>query len=90
MKQDADRYTLDLLDKPKRGRPRKPDALTAAERAMRYRARKRAARLAKQPKYRGPNGESWTGRGLMPRWMAAQISHFGKTRDDFDTRPGRD
>jgi hypothetical protein len=42
-KQAADTFTLDLLDKPKRGRPRKPDALTDAERARRYRARKKAA-----------------------------------------------
>lgn len=41
MKQAADAYTLDLLDKPKRGRPRKPNALTPAERARRYRANKR-------------------------------------------------
>jgi hypothetical protein len=41
VKQAADSYTLDLLDKPKRGRPRKPNALTPAERARRYRARKR-------------------------------------------------
>lgn len=41
-KQDADRYTLDMLDKPKRGRPRKPNALTPAQRARAYRARKRA------------------------------------------------
>lgn len=33
-------------------------------------------------KYRGPNGETWTGRGLMPRWLAAQIT-LGKTKDSF-------
>lgn len=42
VKQAADTFTLDLLDKPKRGRPRKPDALTAAERARRYRAANKA------------------------------------------------
>src|SRR5215475_3301558 len=34
------------------------------------------------PKYRGPNGETWAGRGAMPRWMAAAIKE-GKTREDF-------
>lgn len=33
-------------------------------------------------KYRGPNGETWSGRGLMPRWLAALVSQ-GQTRDDF-------
>ncbi len=42
-KQTADTYTLDLLDKPRRGRPRKPDAKTPAQRAREYRARKKAA-----------------------------------------------
>jgi DNA-binding protein H-NS len=23
------------------------------------------------PKYRGPNGETWAGRGAMPKWLAA-------------------
>jgi DNA-binding protein H-NS len=33
-------------------------------------------------KYRGPNGESWSGRGLTPRWLAALLA-LGKTKDDF-------
>ena len=34
------------------------------------------------PKYRGPGGETWAGRGAMPRWMAAAIKE-GKKREDF-------
>ena len=26
-----------------------------------------------EPKYRGPNGETWAGRGLMPGWLRDQI-----------------
>ena len=33
-------------------------------------------------KYRGPNGETWSGRGLTPRWLAALLAQ-GKTKDDF-------
>lgn len=33
-------------------------------------------------KYRGPNGETWTGRGLTPKWLAAQIES-GASKDDF-------
>lgn len=41
-KQAADHYTPDMLQAPKRGRPRKPDALTPAQRAKAYRARNKA------------------------------------------------
>ena len=33
-------------------------------------------------KYKGPNGESWSGRGLTPRWLKAQIDQ-GKTKASF-------
>ena len=33
-------------------------------------------------KFRGPNGETWSGRGLTPRWLAALLAQ-GKTKDDF-------
>ena len=33
-------------------------------------------------KYRGPNGEAWSGRGLTPRWLSA-LSAQGKTKQDF-------
>ena len=34
------------------------------------------------PKYRGPHGETWTGRGLKPRWLNEAISK-GKQPSDF-------
>jgi DNA-binding protein H-NS len=34
------------------------------------------------PKYRGPNGETWAGRGLAPRWLA-ELEAKGKKRDAF-------
>lgn len=33
-------------------------------------------------KYRGPEGQSWSGRGLTPRWMAALIAQ-GRTKEEF-------
>lgn len=33
-------------------------------------------------KYRGPNGEAWSGRGLMPRWLAALVAQ-GRTKEEF-------
>lgn len=34
------------------------------------------------PKYRGPNGETWTGRGLKPKWLAAALKD-GKKIEAF-------
>jgi DNA-binding protein H-NS len=33
-------------------------------------------------KYRGPNGEEWTGRGIAPKWLAA-LEASGRARDEF-------
>jgi DNA-binding protein H-NS len=33
-------------------------------------------------KFRGPNGETWSGRGLTPRWLATLIAQ-GQTKDAF-------
>lgn len=41
---------------------------------------KRRAKVA--PKYRGPNGETWTGRGLAPRWLVA-LEAQGKKRESL-------
>jgi DNA-binding protein H-NS len=34
------------------------------------------------PKYRGPKGETWAGRGARPRWLVGAIK-VGKKLDDF-------
>jgi DNA-binding protein H-NS len=34
------------------------------------------------PKYRGPNGEAWSGRGLTPRWLSTLIAQ-GQSKDSF-------
>ena len=34
------------------------------------------------PKYRGPDGELWAGRGAKPRWLQAAIRE-GAKQDDF-------
>ena len=33
-------------------------------------------------KFRGPNGEQWSGRGRMPRWLSA-LEAGGRSRDEF-------
>jgi hypothetical protein len=39
VKQTADKFTVDAFDKPRRGRPRKPDAKTNAQRQREFRQR---------------------------------------------------
>ena len=34
------------------------------------------------PKYRGPDGASWSGRGLKPRWLTRELK-AGKKLEDF-------
>jgi DNA-binding protein H-NS len=34
------------------------------------------------PKYRGPDGELWSGRGRMPNWLHAAQTE-GRSKDDF-------
>ena len=36
-------------------------------------------------KYRGPEGQAWTGRGTSPKWLNDLLVD-GKTRDDFQVR----
>lgn len=43
---------------------------------------KKAAGVPVAAKYRGPEGQSWSGRGLTPRWMAALIAQ-GRTKEEF-------
>lgn len=104
MKQPEDTRTAELPElevpaKRGRGRPRKPDALTPAQRAARYRARKAQSKARQlqarveamlykrrpQIRYRGPNGETWTGRGLMPRWMTCALQQ-GETLQTLEAR----
>ncbi|MDE2617754.1 MAG: H-NS histone family protein [Burkholderiales bacterium] len=73
--------------KARPGRPRGAKA-AAGKAATGKTATKRARKPSKQagtkvaPKYRGPNGEAWSGRGVMPRWLAALVAQ-GKTRESF-------
>lgn len=52
--------------------------------AVKGRARKGSSSATKPAaaKYRGPNGETWSGRGLTPRWLTALLSQ-GQTKEQF-------
>jgi DNA-binding protein H-NS len=34
------------------------------------------------PKYRGPKGETWAGRGVVPRWLVALMKQ-GRKKEEF-------
>jgi DNA-binding protein H-NS len=40
------------------------------------------------PKYRGPEGETWAGRGAQPRWLTALLKQ-GHKIDEFAVSRGR-
>ena len=64
------------------------ERLTAAARPRRGRPPGRPHGLKGRkiaPKYRGPNGETWAGRGKTPRWLTAQLKS-GRRIDDFRIR----
>ena len=40
------------------------------------------ARAAVKPMFRGPNGETWAGRGQSPKWLVA-LESTGRNREEF-------
>lgn len=65
-------------DKPKAGRKgRKP----TPDKDFTKRSSKLAG-VKVEPKYRNTDGQTWTGRGVTPKWMSEAISS-GKSKDDF-------
>jgi DNA-binding protein H-NS len=57
-----------------------PVKKTAVKKSVRKTAVKAGAKVA--AKYRGPRGETWSGRGSMPRWLAELVAQ-GRTRESF-------
>ena len=54
--------------------------LSAVDCGFGVKAKKAGGKVA--VKYRGPNGESWTGRGRTPAWVVAQEA-AGRTRESL-------
>jgi DNA-binding protein H-NS len=45
-------------------------------------AKKKIAGVAVAAKFSGPNGETWSGRGLTPRWLSALLAQ-GRSKEEF-------
>ncbi|QDL53419.1 H-NS family nucleoid-associated regulatory protein [Rhodoferax aquaticus] len=66
-----------LLPAALRGKARAGSAEASADSS-----KKRSSISSVAAKYRGPNGETWSGRGLTPRWLATLVAD-GKNKEDF-------
>ena len=53
----------------------------AVPKSARSKAKKSGA-VTVAAKYRGPNGETWSGRGLTPRWLATLVGQ-GRKKEEF-------
>jgi DNA-binding protein H-NS len=62
----------------KKGKPGRP---AKAGKVAKVRKSK-AAGVPVAPKFRGPSGETWSGRGLTPKWLSALVAQ-GRSKSDF-------
>ena len=62
----------------KKGKPVRP---AKAGKVAKVRKSK-AAGVPVAAKFRGPNGETWSGRGLTPKWLSALVAQ-GRSKSDF-------
>jgi DNA-binding protein H-NS len=75
--------TAEELSRPApKARPKAPPAKAASP------AKGKKPTAASPAKYRGPEGQQWTGRGTAPKWLNDLVAS-GKTRDDFLINPNQ-
>lgn len=87
-KMDAFGITIrDLQSAGKKKGGRKAGAKAAGKVAKSGVTRKPSANKGAKvaAKYQGPTGETWSGRGLAPKWLAALIAQ-GRTKEEFAIR----
>lgn len=80
-KMQAFGITLKDLQVPKgRGKAKASKVSAATKRSVT--AGKKKSKSAVAAKYRGPNGETWSGRGLTPRWLTTLLAQ-GRVKEEF-------
>ena len=76
-------FGITLKDlQPGKGRGKTKAVKAVAKVKSTAKASKKKAAGTVAAKYSGPNGETWSGRGLMPRWLAALVAQ-GRTKEEF-------
>jgi len=78
-KMQAFGITLKDLQTIKPGKGRKVSAKANKKSSA---PKSKRAGVAVAAKYKGPNGETWSGRGLTPRWLASLLEQ-GRTKEEF-------
>jgi DNA-binding protein H-NS len=69
--------TAEELSRPAaKARPKAPPAKPAST------AKGKKSVVSSPAKYRGPEGQQWTGKGTAPKWLNDLVA-AGKTREDF-------
>lgn len=63
-----------------RGRPAGKVAGVVKQKPLAAKSKKSGVTVA--AKFKGPNGETWTGRGLTPRWLSALVAQ-GRSKEEF-------
>ena len=84
-KMNAFGITLKDLQPGKTGRNIKANSRNSTAstgRKSSAKAKSKSAGTVVAAKYKGPNGDTWSGRGLMPRWLSTLVAQ-GKTKEDF-------
>jgi len=82
-KMQAFGITVKDLQSPKAaksGKPGRPAKAKAGPSKAPKAVRKASAPVA--AKFRGPNGETWSGRGLTPKWLASLVAQ-GQSKESF-------
>lgn len=89
---EFDKTVIDILAKmqafgitlkdlqPAKGRKSKSKLPVARKSQVKTAGKKTGVAVA--PKYRGPDGQTWSGRGLTPRWLASLVAE-GRAKEDF-------
>ncbi|MEY4884177.1 MAG: hypothetical protein RIS34_2031 [Pseudomonadota bacterium] len=72
----------DLQPGKTRGSKARAKTQAAAKSAVGKGKKKEKSTAVVAAKYRGPNGETWSGRGLTPRWLAALVAQ-GQSKEEF-------
>lgn len=68
----------DLQSTKGKSKPGRKPKVAAADKP----AKVKKATAAVAAKYRGPNGETWSGRGLTPKWLASLVAQ-GNTKEQY-------
>ena len=81
VKMQAFGITVKDLQSTKAGRAGKPGRGRPVTKVKPVKATRKAG-VPVAPKYRGPNGETWSGRGLTPKWLASLVA-AGQSKESF-------